>query len=78
VNQNIVNVLNVRTVLKRMIVINYQCIDCNIILDNETSIENAAQCEGCNSIVCEECVYTDHEMYECSKCFNETDQEWSG
>jgi hypothetical protein len=60
-----------------MIVINYQCIDCKIVLDNEVDISNAAQCEGCMSIVCEECVQTDHECYECSECFELTEQEGS-
>lgn len=47
----------------------YQCVDCAIILDTEEDIANSAICEGCNNTVCEECVITDHETYECSECF---------
>ena len=55
----------------------YQCIDCMIILDTDEDISNSAICEGCNNTVCEECVYTDHECYECSECFDKTEQEWN-
>jgi len=50
-----------------------QCIDCQIVLDTPKDIENAAICEDCNGIVCEDCIITDNEIFQCSKCFEEND-----
>lgn len=48
----------------------YQCIDCMIVLDTEEDISNSAICADCLQPVCEECVITDNECYQCSECYN--------
>ena len=49
------------------------CIDCKKTFD--INDDNAAACSGCSNIVCEDCVMLDHEEYECSDCYDRTEQE---
>jgi hypothetical protein len=47
-----------------------KCIDCSYIMATIEEQSNGAICEGCSNPICEECVITDNECYECSECYN--------
>ncbi len=51
--------------------VSYSCIDCFKLLSSQEDKQNSTYCEDCLSLVCNDCINVELDIYLCSSCLNE-------